>query len=84
MANHCRKHSLLPTSVLRALLRPSIDPRLHLDYPQCEIHILVLVSSCGRAHDSSTAVELEWTDAIWSYETIGKVTHVYIRPIGMD
>ena len=33
MANHCRKHSPLSRSILRALLCPNIDPRLRMDHP---------------------------------------------------
>ena len=75
MANHCRKHSPLLRSILRALLRPSIDPRMKTLRMQTTIHDLsgvpcgalcipVFVSSYGNTQSSKTAIEFECTNAI--------------------
>ena len=46
MTNHCQKHSPLLRSILRALLRPSIDPRMKTLQMQTNIHDLSGVP-CG-------------------------------------
>ena len=45
---------------------------------------MVFFSLCDRAWGSDTAVEFEYTNAIWQYGTMGEVTRVYIRPIDLD
>ena len=76
MANHCQKHSPLLRSVLRALLRPNIDPRMKTLRLQTIIHDLsgvpcdalcipVFVSLCGNTQGLATAIEFECTIAIW-------------------
>ena len=74
MANHYQKYSPLLRSVLRALLRPSIDPRMKTLRMQTTIHdlsgvpcgalcILVFVSLCGNTQGSDIAIEFECTNA---------------------
>ena len=76
LANNCRKHSSPLRLVPRALLRPSIDPRMKTLRMQTTIHDLsgvpcgalcvrVCVSSCGNTQGSDTAIEFECTNAIW-------------------
>ena len=76
MANYCQKHSPLLRSVFRALLRPSIDPKMKTLRMQTTIHdlsgvpcdalcISVFVSSCGNTQGLATAIEFECTNAIW-------------------
>ena len=76
MANHYRKHSPLLKSILRALLRPSINPRMKTLRMQTTIHdlssvpcgalcILVFVNLCGNTQGSYNAIEFECTNAIW-------------------
>ena len=76
MANHCGKHSPLLTSILRALLRPSIDPRMKTLRMQTIIHDLfgvpcaalcipIFASSCGNTQGLDTAIEFECTDALY-------------------
>ena len=76
MANHYWKHPPLLRSVLRALLHPSIDPRMKTLQMQTIIHdlsgvpcgalcILVFVSSCGNTQGSDTTIVFECTTAIW-------------------
>ena len=75
MANHCRKNSPLLRSILRALLRPSMDPRMKALQTQTAIHDLsnvpcgalcipIFVSLCGNTQGSNTAIEFECTNVI--------------------
>ena len=69
--------SLLKTSprsgtVLWAILRPGMDPRLCMDRSWCEICLVQCRRhqrhhrhSLSMAQDSSTAVEFEYTNALW-------------------
>jgi hypothetical protein len=72
MANRCQKDSLLLGSILRALLRPSIDPRVRVDRPRCEIRLVQCRRhqhhcrhSLSMAQGSGTIVECESTNTIW-------------------
>ena len=71
MANRCRKHSPLLEIVLRALLHPSIDPRLWPGRPryeiclvQCRHHQRHRRHSLSKAQGSNIAVEFECTNTI--------------------
>ena len=74
MADHCRKHPSLPGGVLRALLRPSIDPRPRLDCPDAkfvlfDIVIISVIVIILRPRLSDTAIEFECSNVkmiIWN------------------
>jgi hypothetical protein len=64
MAISYQKHSPLLGLVLRTLLCPSIDPRVHVDRLRCEIRLVQRRHSPSRAQDSDTTAEVECTITI--------------------
>ena len=76
MANHCWKHFSLLRPVLRALLSPSMNPRMKTLQMQTIIHDLssvpcsalcipVFINSCGNTPSSDIAIEFECTNTLW-------------------
>ena len=77
MANHCWKHSLLSRLVLRTLLYPSIDPRLHMDRPPMRnpysgIKWFVLVA---RLRASALPLSL---NVLMLYDNMEKMTKLHV------
>ena len=90
MPNRCRKRSPPLDQFFRALLRPSIDPRLRLDLPQRKI--LVVHHRRHQRHRrlhprlrfKALPLRLNVLMLYGNTESFGKVVRVYIRPVGMD